>query len=114
MTILFLTGTKGRTEKALLCHKLKNDFERGTKDSYYIDLPSVGDIKYVKLQLIGGKITIGSRDWNLRNIVIFDLKDHKMVEIPAYRWVSNKVTLMTGPGRLNVLLLSDVHSSLHA
>lgn len=89
-------GTKGRTEKALLCHMLKNDFERGTKDSYYIDVPVIGDIKYVKLQLIGGKLTIGDRDWNLRNLVIFDLKAHKMVEIPGYRWVSDKITLMTG------------------
>ena len=94
-------GTKGRTEKALLCHMLKNDFERGTKDSYYIDLPAIGDIKYIKLQLIGGKITIGSRDWHLRNLVIFDLKAHKMVEIPCYRWISDRITLMPGSGRLS-------------
>ena len=33
-----------------------------------------------------------------RSLVIYDLKSHKMVEIPGYRWVSDKVTLMTGQG----------------
>ena len=77
---------------------LKDDFERGSKESYYIDIPVIGDIKYVKLRLIGGKITIGDRDWNVRNLVIYDLKSHKMVEVPGYRWISDKVTLMTGQG----------------
>lgn len=93
----FFAGTKGRTKKILLDKLFHNDFERGSKESYYITVPVIGDVKFVQLFLIGGKYTF-KREWFLSNIVLMDLTTRKLFELPVYRWINDKLTLPTGEG----------------
>ncbi|KAL4232675.1 Arachidonate 5-lipoxygenase [Mactra antiquata] len=97
-----LYGTKGRTKKILLDKLFHNDFERGSKESYYITVPVIGDVKFVQMFLIGGKYTF-ARDWFLSNIVLFDLTTRKLFDLPVYRWISDKLVLPTG----NAILPQD-------
>ena len=95
--MFYAVGSKGRTRKMLLDKLFHDDFERGSKEAYYIDAPYIGDVKFVKIYLIGGKYT-PFRSWLLRNVVVFDLSTRVMVEVPCYRWVLDKVTLAVGTG----------------
>lgn len=72
-----------------------NDFERGRKDAYYIKAPVVGDIKFIKLFLKGGKL---AKDWYVRRIVIFDLDSRKSFDFPCHTWVTLDVTIPVGTG----------------
>lgn len=94
-----LYGTKGRTKKILLDKLFHNDFERGSKESYYITVPVIGDVKFVQMFLIGGKYTF-KREWFLNNIVLMDLTTRKLFELPVYRWITDKLTLPTGEAML--------------
>ncbi|KAK3579731.1 hypothetical protein CHS0354_008871 [Potamilus streckersoni] len=86
-------GTKGRTRKLLLDKSFHNDFERGRKDAYYLQAPVVGDIKFVKIFLVGGG---RSRDWFLRDIVIFDLNSRKSYDFPCFQWITANITIPKG------------------
>jgi len=92
------SGTKGRTKRQLLDKLFHDDFERGSKESYYITVPVIGDVKFVQVFLIGGKYTF-MRNWFLSNIVLMDLKTRKLYEIPCYKWIVDKISLPTGEGR---------------
>lgn len=94
-----LYGTKGRTKRILLDKTFHNDFERGSKESYYITVPAIGDVKFVQVFLIGGKYTF-ARIWFLSNIVLMDLNTRKFFDIPVYRWITDKLTLPTGEAML--------------
>ncbi|XP_052809001.1 polyunsaturated fatty acid 5-lipoxygenase-like isoform X2 [Mya arenaria] len=94
-----LYGTKGRTKRYLLDKLFHDDFERGSKESYYITTPVIGDVKCVQVFLIGGKFTF-KRIWFLSNIVLFDLTTRKMFEIPCNKWIDSKITLPTGEAKL--------------
>lgn len=94
-----LYGTKGRTMKILLDKLFHNDFERGSKESYYITVPVIGDVKFVQVFLIGGKYTF-ARTWFLSNIVLMDLNTRKFFDIPVHRWINDKLTLPTGEAML--------------
>lgn len=94
-----LYGTKGRTRQVLLDKVFHDDFERGSKEAYYITEPAIGEILYVQVSLIGGKLTF-ARNWFLSDIVVFDLNSRRMVEIPCYRWITDRITLPTGKGTL--------------
>ncbi|XP_045198128.2 polyunsaturated fatty acid 5-lipoxygenase-like isoform X2 [Mercenaria mercenaria] len=94
-----LYGTKGRTKKILLDKLFHNDFERGSKESYYITVPVIGDVKFLQVFLIGGKYTF-KREWFLNYIVLMDLTTRKLFEVPVYRWISDKITIPTGEAML--------------
>ncbi|WAR08058.1 LOX5-like protein [Mya arenaria] len=82
------------TKRYLLDKLFHDDFERGSKESYYITTPVIGDVKCVQVFLIGGKFTF-KRIWFLSNIVLFDLTTRKMFEIPCNKWIDSKITLPT-------------------
>ncbi|KAL3883124.1 hypothetical protein ACJMK2_029417 [Sinanodonta woodiana] len=86
-------GTKGRTKKLLMDKSFHIDFERGRKDAYYLQAPVVGDIKFVKIFLVGGG---RGRDWFLRTIVIFDLNSRKAYDFPCFQWITTNITVPIG------------------
>lgn len=94
-----LYGTKGRTKRYLLDKLFHNDFERGSKESYYVDVPFIGDVIFVQVFLIGGTFTFARR-WFLSNIVLFDLSTRRLLEIPCNSWINFKITLPTGEAML--------------
>ncbi|KAL3883127.1 hypothetical protein ACJMK2_029420 [Sinanodonta woodiana] len=86
-------GTKDRTKRLVLDKSFQNDFERGSKDSYYITAPNVGEVKFIKVYLVGGSI---GREWYLRSVMIFELESRISYAFPCFRWITSTITLPRG------------------
>ncbi|KAL3883129.1 hypothetical protein ACJMK2_029422 [Sinanodonta woodiana] len=86
-------GTKNRTKRLVLDKSFQNDFERGSKDSYYITAPNVGEVKFIKVYLVGGSV---GREWYLRSVMIFDLESRISYDFPCFRWITSTITLPRG------------------
>ncbi|KAK3579734.1 hypothetical protein CHS0354_008875 [Potamilus streckersoni] len=86
-------GSKDRTKRHVLDKSFQNDFERGSKDAYYITAPTVGEVKFIKIYLVGGSI---GREWYLRSVMIFDLESRISYDFPCFQWITSTITLPRG------------------
>jgi lipoxygenase homology domain-containing protein 1 len=82
--VIVLYGSLGESGEWKLDDE-KNNFERGHKDEFCIECPSVGELKKIRIGHNNKGVGAG---WFLSKVIIDDLEKHRVYEFNCERWLA--------------------------